>query len=200
MTDATANMPPTETTPGAQFFYRFLHFALVAIFGLFAYTQATTAYTATQKAYVLKAEADNADLRQGGEAALKEQEAEIALQTARNAAQRAKGEADMAEAEASKIAAEARTARAQAANQEDKARELTATTLAEVQLQKAKIIGKTAELRNLAIKARAEVEKAETDNRNAECQLRFVIPIRRDGISMFDLMRKMGQPMNCPKR
>jgi hypothetical protein len=145
---------------------------------VYRYTQATTAYTATRKAFVLKAEADNAAVRLEAEAFLQEQEAGIALQTARNGAQRARSEADLVEAEAAKIAAEAKTAKAQAANQEDKARELTATTLAEVQLQKAKTIGKVAELRNLGTRAKAEVEKAEVDNVNAICTERMALNVR----------------------
>jgi hypothetical protein len=160
---------------------RILQYVAIAVAAFGLYTAGTTAYTATQKAVILTAEANNAADKLSAEATFKEQEARIGLETARNAVQRTKGEADTVEFEADKIAAEAISARGRAANQEEKASALVLNTQYEIGLKKAEAFKKFAEWRYLLQQGFAEVEKLEADNATKRYVLRRLVAVTRGG-------------------
>lgn len=152
---------PSSANPAVP---RFVFILLLLAAPVIFYTQGTMAYKDTQEAFSIKASADNAAVKQHGEAVLLHEQATTELEKARNAVVRAKSEAEALEAEAAKIEAEAVTLKEKAAVADRKARADAFTIAAKARLRREEIVQAIAELRNVARKEKAEAEKIEADS------------------------------------
>jgi hypothetical protein len=182
MTDEPEQARPSY---GAFIFFRLVQASLLVALVFLTYTQATSAYVNTQKAIEAMAVANNAAVKQRGEALLLSKQATTALEMARNAAERTKAEAEALDAEGDKIRAEATAFYHKAMYAEEKVRADALTIGSEFELRKAKAFAGLAELRNVARKEKAEVEKIEAglyQHRQAVEQLRR---LRRSGMGAF---------------
>jgi colicin import membrane protein len=140
--------------------------AIAAVFVL--YTQGATAFLNTQEAIKAKAVADNAAIRQKGEAVQAEQQARTQLEIARNAAERQSADADKAEAEAKKAEAETITKGQEAQNAELKTTSEARALKNEADIRRSKAITELEVARVAARQFKAEADIVEQKNQQYE--------------------------------
>jgi hypothetical protein len=129
------------------------------------YTEGATAFFNTQEAIKAKAAANNAAVRQKGEAEQAASQARTQLEIARNAAERQSADADKAEALARKAEAEAITRDQEARNAKLKAGAEARSIRNEADIRKSKAITELAAARVAARQFRAKADEAEQENR-----------------------------------
>ena len=147
--------------------------AVAAVFIL--YTEGANAFLNTQDAIKAKAVADNAAVRQKGEAVQAEQQARTQLEIARNAAERQSADADKAEAEARKAEAQAIIADQEAHNAELKAVSEARAFRSEANIRQSKAITELELARVAARQFKADAEIIEEKNKKSESNQNYYL-------------------------
>jgi hypothetical protein len=142
--------------------------AVAAVFVL--YTEGATAFLNTQEAIKAKAVANNAAIRQKGEAMLAEQHARVQLEIARNAAERQSADAEKAEAEARKAESETIIIAQKARNAELKTASEARALKNEADIRRSKALTELEVARVAARQFKAEADIAEGKNSKTENQ------------------------------
>jgi hypothetical protein len=140
--------------------------AVAAVFIL--YTEGATAFYNTQEAIKAKAAADNAAIRQKGEAKQAESQARTHLEIARNAAERQSADADKAEAEAGKTEAQAIISAQEARNAELKVTSEARALSSEASIRRSKAITELETARVAARQFKADADILEQKNQQFE--------------------------------
>jgi uncharacterized protein YjbJ (UPF0337 family) len=173
MTDQTGQPQPASVL--ATTWGKLISGLVIVAFLLGIATEGVTAYRTTKEAVTAEAVADNAAVRQKGEAEQAASEARTQLEIARNAAERQKAEADKAEAEATKADADAGTLDQHARNAELKARSDALSIKNEAEIRRYKAETALGEARAAATKFKAEADAAEANNIVTEKQLEMLL-------------------------
>lgn len=147
----------------------------IVVLALGIAAEVVIAYRTTQEAITVKATADNAAVRQKGEAVQAEQQARTQLEIARNAAERQSADADKAEALVKKAEAEAIIKDQEARNAQLKTASEARALKNEADIRHSKALTEIEVARVAARQFKADADIAEEKNKQSEINQNYFL-------------------------